>query len=80
MSIFATGALGSTYLLVGKDEEHSLPELVLGEHSHQLVPGFTNSLTIVRIDYENETLGVLEVMAPQRPEKERVKLSDLNNH
>ena len=58
-----------TDLLVGKDQEHCLPQLVLGKHAHQLVSGFTDSLSIIGIDHEYETLRVLKVMTPQGPGK-----------
>lgn len=55
-----------SYLLVGEDEEHGLPELVLGQHAHQLVPGLAHALAVVRVHHEDQALGVLEVVAPQR--------------
>ena len=36
------------------------------EHSVQLVPGFTNTVTIVAVNHKDETLCVLEVVSPQR--------------
>ena len=53
-------------LFVGKTEQNGIPKLVLVEHAHQLVARFVNSLPIVTVDNENETLGVLEVVSPQR--------------
>lgn len=43
--------LGSTYLV---------------EHAMQLVPGFTDTITVVAVHHENQTLRVLEVMSPER--------------
>lgn len=68
-----TGVSYLIYLFVGEDEEHSLSELVLGEHSHQFVSSLTNTLTIVGINDEDETLGVLEVMAPQGPANDGIR-------
>lgn len=60
---------GSTYgqiLLVGEDEEKSVPQLVLVEHALQLLAGLDHTVTIVAVDDEDDALGVLEVMPPQR--------------
>jgi hypothetical protein len=53
-------------LLVGENEEKSIPKLVLVEHALQLFPSLDNSVTIVAINDEDDTLGILEVMSPQR--------------
>jgi hypothetical protein len=53
-------------LLVGKDQEKSISQLVLVEHALQLLTGFDDTVTIVAVDDEDDTLGVLEVMSPQR--------------
>jgi hypothetical protein len=55
-------------LLVGENEEKSIPKLVLVEHALQLFPSLDNSVTIVAINDEDDTLGILEVMSPQRPD------------
>merc|ERR1712038_1044842 len=34
-------------LFVSENQEHSLPELVLSEHSHQLIPGLPDTFAIV---------------------------------
>ena len=52
-------------LLVGKDQEHGVPELVLIEHALQLLAGLDNTIAIVAVDDEDDTLGVLEVMPPE---------------
>ena len=57
------------YLFVSENEEHSFPELVFCEHSHQFVSSLSYALAIVWINNKNETLGILEVVTPQRPEK-----------
>jgi hypothetical protein len=53
-------------LLVGKDQEEGIPELILVQHTLQLLTGLNNTVTIVAVNDEDDTLGVLEVMSPQR--------------
>lgn len=53
-------------LLVGKDKEESIPELVLVQHALELLARLDNTVAIVAVDDEDDTLGVLEVMPPQR--------------
>jgi hypothetical protein len=53
-------------LLVGKDQEESISQLVLVEHALQLLAGLDDTVTIVAVDDEDDTLGVLEVMSPER--------------
>ena len=53
-------------LLVGEDEEDGLTQLVLSEHSVELVPGLGYPLSVVAVHHEDESLSVLEVMSPQR--------------
>ena len=53
-------------LLVSKDEEDSVAELILGQHLVELVVGLGDTLAVVRVDNEDETLGVLEVVPPER--------------
>jgi len=53
-------------LLVGEDQEESIPELVLVQHTLQLFAGLDNTIAIVAVNDEDDTLGVLEVMPPQR--------------
>ena len=52
-------------LLVGKHQEQGIPELVLVQHALQLLAGLDNTVPIVAVHHEDDTLGVLEVMAPQ---------------
>ena len=52
-------------LLVGEDEEESVTELVLVEHALELLTGLDNTVAIVGVDDENDTLGVLEVCRRQ---------------
>jgi len=53
------------YLLVGENEQKGFPELVLVEHALELIAGFTDTVAIVRVDDEDDALGVLEVVAPE---------------
>jgi hypothetical protein len=53
-------------LLVGKDQEESIPQLVLVQHALQLLARLNNTIAIVAVNDEDDTLGVLEVMPPQR--------------
>ena len=52
-------------LLVGEDQEESISQLVLVEHALQLLTGLDDTVTIVAVDDEDDTLGVLEVMSPE---------------
>jgi len=53
-------------LLVGEDEEESIAELVLIQHTLQLLPRLNNTIAIVAVDDEDDALRVLEVMPPER--------------
>ena len=53
-------------LLVGEDKENGITELIFPQHLLQLLVGLRDTLTIVGVNNEDETLGVLEVVAPQR--------------
>ena len=53
-------------LLVGEDKEKSIPQLVLVQHPLELLTGLNNTIAIVAVDDEDDTLGVLEVMPPER--------------
>lgn len=53
-------------LLVGKDKKKSISELVLVEHTLQLLASLDDTVTIVAVNNEDDTLSVLEVMSPQR--------------
>ena len=55
-------------LLVGKDEEKSVPKLVLVEHALQLLAGLDHTIAIVAVDDEDDALRVLEVVPPQWPD------------
>lgn len=65
------GDLGSVHcvwqiLLVCEDKEKSIPELVLVQHALELLTSLRDTVTIVAVNNEDDTLGVLEVMSPQR--------------
>lgn len=52
-------------LLVGENEKEGVPQLVLVEHTLKLLTGLGNTVTIVAVDDEDDTLGILEIMPPQ---------------
>ena len=43
-----------------------LAQLVLVQHAVQLVARLTHAIAVVRVDHEDDALGILVVMAPQR--------------
>ena len=60
---------GSTYgkiLLVCKNQEQSIPQLILVQHALQLLAGLDNTVAVIAVDNENDALSVLEIMPPQR--------------
>lgn len=61
-----TGISYRQILLVGENKEQSVTEFVFVQHALQLFPGLDNTVAIVAIDDENDTLGVLEVVSPER--------------
>ena len=48
-------------LLVSEDEEKSIPELVLVQHPLEFLTGLRNTLPVIRVDHEDDALGILEV-------------------
>lgn len=54
-------------LLVREYEEKSISQLVLVQHALKLLASLDDTVTIVAVNDEDDTLGVLEVMPPQRP-------------
>jgi hypothetical protein len=59
----------STYgqiLLVGKDQQDGISQLILVQHTLKFLSGLDDTISIVAVDDEDDTLGVLEVMSPQR--------------
>ena len=53
-------------LLVGEDQKDGIPQLILVEHALKLLASLNNTVTIVGVDDEDDTLGVLEVVSPER--------------
>ena len=51
-------------LLVREDEEESIAELVLVEHTLELLTCLGDTFPVVRVDDEDDTLRVLEVYIP----------------
>jgi hypothetical protein len=43
-------------------------EFYLVQHPVELIPGFDNTVPIIAVHNKDETLGVLEIMPPQRPD------------
>jgi hypothetical protein len=65
------GEFEDTYwqiLLVGEDKEKSISKLILVQHTLQLLTSLNNTITIVAVNDEDDSLGVLEIMSPQRPD------------
>ena len=52
-------------LLVSENQEQSIPELILVQHALQLLTGLDDTVPIVAIDNEDDTLSILEVVSPQ---------------
>ena len=50
-------------LLVGKDQEEGVPQLVLVQHPLQLLARLNDTVAIVRVNNKDDALGVLEVCA-----------------
>lgn len=42
------------YLFVGEHEQHSIPQLVLSQHSHQLFLRLADSFPVITVYYEDE--------------------------
>lgn len=53
-------------LLVGKDQENGITELILVQHALKFLPSLNNTVAIVAVNNKDDTLGVLEVVPPQR--------------
>ena len=62
----AGGQAYGQILLVGEHEEDGVPQLVLVEHALEFLTGLDDTIAIVAIDDEDDTLGVLEVVSPER--------------
>jgi hypothetical protein len=53
-------------LLVGENQKNRISQFILVQHTLQFLSGFNDTITIIAVDDEDDTLGVLEVMSPQR--------------
>ena len=53
------------HLLIGKDEQHCILQLVLVEHPMQLVSRLRNTVSIVTVYDEDQGLGVHVIVAPE---------------
>ena len=53
-------------LLVGEDQEKGVTQLILVQHALQLLTSLNDTIPIVGVHHEDDTLSVLEVVSPQR--------------
>lgn len=53
-------------MLVGENEEKSVTEFIFVQHALQLFPSLDNTIPVVTVNDENDTLSVLEVVSPER--------------
>lgn len=53
-------------LLVGEDKEKGITEFILIQHALQLLTGLHDTITVIAVDDEDDALGVLIVVSPQR--------------
>lgn len=53
-------------LLVGKDQQNGIPQLILVQHALELLAGLNDTVAIVAVDDEDDSLRVAKVMPPQR--------------
>lgn len=53
-------------LLVGKHKQQRVSQLVLVKHLLQFLTGLGDTISVVGVNHENDTLSVLEVVSPQR--------------
>ena len=58
--------LCETNLLVGKHEQNGIPQLILIQHAVQLIASLRSTTSVIGIDDKDQTLRVLEVVAPER--------------
>ncbi len=52
-------------LLVRKDQQQRVPQLVLVEHALQFLTSLDHTIAVIGVDDEDDALGVLEVVAPE---------------
>lgn len=53
-------------LLVGEDQQQRVPQLILIQHTLQLLARLDNTVAIIAVDDEDDALRVLEVVSPER--------------
>lgn len=53
-------------LFVRKDKQQSITKLIFVEHSLEFFPSLDNTVTVIAVNNENDTLSVLEIMSPER--------------
>ena len=53
-------------LFVGENKEQSITQFILVQHPLEFLSGFNDTVTIIAVNNEDDTLSVLEVVAPQR--------------
>ena len=52
-------------LLVGEDEEQCITQFIFIQHPLKFLSGLDNTIAIVAVNHKDDTLSVLEVVAPQ---------------
>ena len=67
-------------LLVGEDEEEGVAQLVLVQHTVQLLTRLGHTLAIVRVDDEDDALCVLEVFRNKMSGVARVDIIDRESY
>lgn len=55
-------------LLVCKDEKEALPHFSVSDDSMKLLSRFVNSVAVLAVDDENQSLGARVIVSPQRPD------------
>ena len=53
-------------LFVGKDQKKSITKFIFIQHTLKLFPCLNNTISIVGVNHEDDTLCVLEIVSPQR--------------
>ena len=53
-------------MFVSEDQKNGISKLILVQHALQFLPGLNDTITIIAINDEDDALGVLEIMSPQR--------------
>lgn len=67
MPIIASNSGGTHWqiLLVGKNQKYGIPQLVLVQHALEFLPSLDDTITVIAVNNENDTLCVLKVMSPE---------------